>query len=119
MALRDLDGRGIDHPFNGERSGCERERVPMWFANCLERNDMEARGYEFERPYSLAKLDGAVADAMAVELAKIAAAEREKAIADAKAKAKGAKDAESLQRSTQRAGQWAAARRQAYAEANA
>jgi len=106
MELRELDGRGVDHPYGGDRSGCERESVPMWFANSLERNDMEARGYEFERPYSLAKLDGAVADAMTVELAKIAEAERQKSLEDARARAKGAKDAESLNRAQGRNRRW-------------
>ncbi len=113
MPLRDLDGRGIDQPFSGDRAGCDRETVPMWFANSLERNDMEARGYEFARPYSMAKLDGAVADAMSVEMAKLAEADRKKAAADARARAKGAKDAESLERSTARSRRWAAERSKA------
>jgi hypothetical protein len=55
------------------------------------------------------RVDGAVRDAMAIESSKMREAAQAEAIADAKARAHGAKDAASLKRTTEAAQAWQAA----------
>jgi len=108
--LRDLPGRGIDQDWHADRDGCERERIPAWFEQSLHRLDIEAHGFcELVRPYVVMRVDGAVRDAMAIESSKMREAAQAEAIADAKARAHGAKDAASLKRTTEAAQAWQAA----------
>tara|TARA_R110000796_G_scaffold53925_2_gene126300 strand:- start:2972 stop:3226 length:255 start_codon:yes stop_codon:yes gene_type:complete len=73
----------------------------------LHRLDIEAHGFaDIVRPYVVARIDGAVRDAMAIEAAKSREEAQAKAVADAKAQAHGAKDDESLRRSSEAAREW-------------